>query len=33
MGSHGRDGIERAMLGSVAETVMRRGTQPVTIIR
>ena len=33
MGSHGRDGVERAILGSVAETVMRRGTQPVTIIR
>lgn len=33
MGSHGRDGIERAILGSVAETVVRSGRQPVTIIR
>jgi nucleotide-binding universal stress UspA family protein len=33
MGSHGRDGIERAILGSVAETVTRSGQQPVTIIR
>ncbi|WP_152042131.1 universal stress protein [Salinigranum salinum] len=33
MGSHGRDGIERALLGSVAETVTRSGQQPVTIIR
>ena len=33
MGSHGRDGVERAVLGSVAETVMRGGQQPVTIIR
>jgi nucleotide-binding universal stress UspA family protein len=33
MGSHGRDGIERAILGSVAERVTRSGRQPVTIIR
>ena len=33
MGSHGRDGIERAILGSVAETVIRRAPVPVTIIR
>jgi nucleotide-binding universal stress UspA family protein len=33
MGSHGRDGLERAILGSVAETVIRSGQQPVTIIR
>lgn len=33
MGSHGRDGIERTLLGSVAETVTRSGQQPVTIIR
>lgn len=33
MGSHGRDGVERAILGSVAETVLRSGKQPVTIIR
>lgn len=33
MGSHGRDGIERALLGSVAERVTRSARQPVTIIR
>jgi nucleotide-binding universal stress UspA family protein len=33
MGSHGRDGIERAILGSVAETVTRSGQRPVTVIR
>lgn len=33
MGSHGRDGIERALLGSVAETVTRRSRIPVTIVR
>lgn len=33
MGSHGRDGLDRAILGSVAETVLRQGRQPVTIIR
>jgi len=33
MGSHGRDGIERAILGSVAETVLRRARVPVTIVR
>lgn len=33
MGSHGREGLERALLGSVAETVIRRAAAPVTIIR
>jgi nucleotide-binding universal stress UspA family protein len=32
MGSHGRAGIDRALLGSVAETVTRRAQIPVTII-
>jgi nucleotide-binding universal stress UspA family protein len=31
MGSHGRSGIDRALLGSVAETVVRRARIPVTI--
>jgi nucleotide-binding universal stress UspA family protein len=33
MGSHGRRGISRVVLGSVAESVMRTVTVPVTIIR
>ncbi|WP_121823099.1 universal stress protein [Halostella salina] len=33
MGSHGRDGIERLLLGSVAESVMRRSEVPVTVVR
>lgn len=33
MGSHGRSGLDRAILGSVAETVIRRSRVPVTIIR
>ncbi|MBX0296117.1 universal stress protein [Haloarcula nitratireducens] len=32
MGSHGRSGIDRALLGSVAETVTRRAQIPVAII-
>jgi nucleotide-binding universal stress UspA family protein len=32
MGSHGRSGIDRVLLGSVAETVTRRARIPVTII-
>ncbi|MFC7139976.1 universal stress protein [Halosimplex aquaticum] len=32
MGSHGRSGIDRTLLGSVAETVTRRAQIPVTII-
>lgn len=32
MGSHGRSGIDRALLGSVAERVTRRARIPVTIV-
>jgi len=32
MGSHGRSGIDRTLLGSVAETVTRRARIPVTSI-
>ncbi|MGM0604068.1 MAG: universal stress protein [Halobacteriota archaeon] len=33
MGSHGRDGAARLLLGSVAETVVRRSPVPVTVAR
>jgi nucleotide-binding universal stress UspA family protein len=33
MGSHGRDGIQRLLVGSVAEQVMRGAPVPVTITR
>lgn len=33
MGSHGRTGFDRILLGSVAETVMRRSPAPVTVVR
>lgn len=33
MGSHGRKGIDRALLGSVAETVTRRARVPVTVVK
>lgn len=33
MGSHGRSGASRILLGSVAETVTRRSPVPVTIVR
>ncbi len=33
MGSHGRDGVSRLLLGSVAETVVRRSPVPVTVVR
>lgn len=33
VGSHGRSGVARVLLGSVAETVVRRSTLPVTIVR
>jgi nucleotide-binding universal stress UspA family protein len=33
IGSHGRTGVSRILLGSVAETVARRSPVPVTIIR
>lgn len=33
MGSHGRSGVSRLLLGSVAETVVRRAPMPVTVVR
>lgn len=33
IGSHGRAGIERALLGSVAEAVMRHAPCPVLVVR
>lgn len=33
MGSHGRTGVSRLVLGSVAESVMRQCPVPVTIVR
>ena len=33
IGSHGRGGISRVLLGSVAETVVRRAPIPVTVFR
>ena len=33
LGSHGRKGVSRVLLGSVAETVARRVSVPVTIVR
>jgi nucleotide-binding universal stress UspA family protein len=33
MGTHGRSGLARALLGSVAETVMRRAPVPVLTLR
>jgi nucleotide-binding universal stress UspA family protein len=33
MGSHGRSGVSRILLGSVAELVVRRATVPVTVVR
>lgn len=33
VGSHGRSGASRILLGSVAETVARRSSVPVTIVR
>lgn len=32
MGSHGRTGIERFVLGSVSESVLRRATCPVMVV-
>jgi nucleotide-binding universal stress UspA family protein len=33
VGCHGRDGVSRILLGSVAETVVRRSSVPVTVVR
>jgi nucleotide-binding universal stress UspA family protein len=33
MGTHGRTGLRRAMLGSVAATVVRKSTCPVLTVR
>lgn len=33
LGSHGRHGLERLLLGSVANTVTRRASVPVTVVR
>ncbi|WP_232702853.1 universal stress protein [Halobacterium wangiae] len=33
IGSHGRAGVTRILLGSVAESVVRRSPMPVTIVR
>lgn len=33
IGSHGRTGVARYLLGSVAETVVRRAAVPVTVVR
>jgi len=33
MGSHGREGLSRLILGSVAESVIRRAPVPVTVVR
>jgi len=33
MGTHGRTGLEHALLGSVAERVVRKATCPVLIVR
>ncbi|MES3516135.1 MAG: universal stress protein [Natronomonas sp.] len=33
IGSHGRDGVSRILLGSVAELVVRRASVPVTVVR
>ncbi|WP_331233754.1 universal stress protein [Natronorarus salvus] len=33
MGSHGREGVSRILLGSVAESVVRRSPVPVTVVR
>ena len=33
VGSHGREGVSRILLGSVAELVVRRAPVPVTVVR
>ncbi|MFC4436262.1 MULTISPECIES: universal stress protein [Natrialbaceae] len=33
IGSHGREGVSRVLLGSVAEKIVRRAPVPVTVVR
>lgn len=33
IGSHGREGVSRLLLGSVAEKVVRRSPVPITVVR
>lgn len=33
VGSHGRTGVSRVLLGSVAESIVRRAPVPVTVVR
>ncbi|SDJ90949.1 universal stress protein [Natronorubrum texcoconense] len=33
VGSHGRDGVSRLLLGTVAESVVRRAPMPVVVVR
>ncbi|AGB36014.1 universal stress protein [Natronococcus occultus] len=33
VGSHGREGVSRVLLGSVAEKIVRRSPVPVTVVR
>lgn len=33
IGSHGRSGLSRTLLGSVAEAVVKRSTMPVVVVR
>lgn len=33
MGSHGRKGLQRLLMGSVAESIMRDATCPVLVIK
>lgn len=33
IGTHGRSGVERALLGTVAERVVRRSPVPVTVVK
>jgi nucleotide-binding universal stress UspA family protein len=33
MGTHGRGGLRRLFMGSVAETVLREATVPVIVVR
>lgn len=33
IGSHGRSGVSRVLIGSVAESIVRRASVPVTVVR